>query len=521
MKTNLNKTVTEAIFDYLKISNLGIKIINLEIDENQFIIDFYVSRNISENQLELISQKTLKLISKNEEKYYGHNYQGLKIKFLKIRGVSGIQTKNNELGNRIFGLYGTNEEDFKKELIEIKEKEQRDHRKIGADLELFYIDEMIGKGLPIWLPNGVTLKKIIQNFIYEQEEANDFIQVETPIIGSIELFKTSGHYDHYKESMFPNMKINHKETFILRPMACPMHVRIFQRKQRSYRELPIRFAEQVKQYRYEPSGSLLGLERVRAMELTDSHIFLREDQVIKELKMIYKMIALTLKKFAINIDYIELALHDPQDKQKYHGDSKMWIAAENSLKTFLKEEKIAYKEVVGEAAFYGPKIDIQIKTALGHQITVSTIQLDFYLPEKFDIKYIDQNNEKITPIMIHRGFIGTYERFISILLEQTKGNLPMWLAPQQAVIIPVNNKSHLDYCQKLYILLKENNVRVIIDDKNDRLSNKIRIHQIKKIKTQIIIGDDEVATNSFSVRNFGEKDTKKINTMAALLKIYK
>ncbi len=521
MKTLMNKMTARAIFDYLKKAGIAVKIIEIKADNNEFSLDFATTTNISENELPSIEEAVLNILKKDKEVYkLDDKTDSSVIKFLKLRGVSGIVSEDYAIANRIFGLAESSKESFEAKLEKIIDLESRDHRKIGEALDLFFIDDLIGKGLPVWLPNGVALKRQIQKFILEQERKNGFLQVQTPNIGSLDLFIASGHYSHYNESIFPYMENKEHEKFLLRPMSCPMHVRVFKRKPRSYKELPIRIAEQVMMYRYEASGALLGLERTRAMELTDSHIFLAEDQLRDELSMMYSMIAETLEKFDIKIEYVELALHDPKDTKKYHGDPKMWERAENMLRDYLDKEKIEYVEKSGEAAFYGPKIDIQIRTAIGHLITVSTLQLDFYLPEKLHVEYIDKNNEKKSPIMVHRGFIGTYERFISVLLEQTKGNLPMWLAPQQAVVIPINNKFHHDYATEIYQKLFDNEVRVHLDDSDERLNNKIRQAQTKKIKVQIFIGDKEVKDKTVSYRFYGEEETKVANSFEELLKLF-
>ncbi len=488
----------------------GNKLINLEVDEDEFIIDFEVEENLTEGNIKTFVKKALKdfleksdLVSNSQ--IILRNY----IKFIEVTSISGLTLDIK--ANRIIGFGASNQKELENKLNEIKERVERDHRRIGKELEIFMIDDKFGKGFPIWLPNGVVLKQTIRDFILKQERKYGYTQVETPVLGSLEFYKTSGHYDHYKDSMFPVMEIEENEEYILRPMACPHHCLVYKRKPRSYKELPVRIAEQVKQYRYEASGALLGLERVRAMELTDSHIFLKMDQLKNELKNVYELISTTLNKFGIEIKYIELALHDPNDTEKYHGDENVWRTSEKLLREFLNENNIEYKEMSGEAAFYGPKIDIQIETALKHIITVSTIQLDFFLPEKFDLNYINANNELERVIMIHRGLIGTYERFISVLLEQTKGVLPMWLSPQQAVVLPVNNEAHGEYAKKVNGLLIDNDVRSIIDDGDDRLSYKIRKYQTNKTKVQIVIGDEEVKNNTVTYRYYGSEEEKTIS----------
>ncbi len=512
-----NKILAEVISTYILDSKLGESIIKSIVNDDGFSVDFEVKKNISENSLPLLEGKIKKQLSKDVK--VKSQLPTSMIKNIKLLGVSGL-TLDNKMGNRIFGFATLTKEEFDSKLIEIKDRQERDHRKVAKDLDLFMIDDLSGKGMPIWLENGVLLKRQIQDYIWKQEKKYGSQQIETPVLGLIDLYKTSGHYDHYKENMFPEMKIEENETFMLRPMACPHHVLVYKRKPKSYNDLPIRISENVKQYRYEHSGALIGLERVRAMELTDSHIFLREDQLKDEIIKGFSLIEETLNKFDIEIDYIELALHDPSNKEKYHGDKKLWLKSEKILKEFLDEKKIKYKEMKGEAAFYGPKVDVQIKTALGHIITVSTIQLDFLLPERFKLTYKNSKQELIRPIMIHRGLIGTYERFISVLLEQTKGNFPMWLAPRQAVIIPINNKSHGKYANVIYQKLLDENVRVKIDDSDERLSNKIRIHQQAKVKTQIIIGDEEMNNNKVTYRFYGEEESNTV-TISELISLYK
>lgn len=514
----VNKIAAKALKNFIINNSHGSEIIKTEINEDGFAIDFLTEKNVSENSLPLFTGKIKKELGKDIE--VDSELPSSMIKELILRGVSGLTLKDGQNGNRIFGFATLTKEEFNKKLIIIEDREQRDHRKVGKALELFYIDEGIGKGLPMWLPNGVILKKVIKDYIWAQEEKYGSMQVETPVIGSSDIYKTSGHYYHYKDGMFPEMVNQEGEEFFLRPMSCPHHALLYRSQPRSYKDLPFRVAENVKMYRYEKSGALIGLERVRAMELTDSHIFLTSDQLEEELEKGFSLIQETLNKFEIEIDYIELALHDSVDTEKYHGDKELWTKSETLLKDFLEKKGVKYIALEGEAAFYGPKIDVQIKTALGHKLTVSTIQLDFLLPERFNLSYIDKNNEKQIPIMIHRGLIGTFERFIATLLEQTKGDLPMWLAPQQAVVIPVNNEAHFEYCRELVSKLKEAGVRVKLDSTEERLSKKIRIHQQSKVKTQIIIGDEEVNNKTVSYRFYGSEDTTTLS-IDEIVNIYK
>lgn len=512
----INNSALNRIVKVLK-EKYQVKIIGFESNDEEFFIDFESKEKLSGLEINKIISNAQKNHIEAKDLINSNQIIINKPILIKIVSFGGLEELNT---NRIRGFGAKNQEQLTIIEEQIKEREERDHRKIGKELEIFMISEEAGKGFPIWLPNGVYLKNRIRDFIFEQEEKYNYMQVETPVVGSLDFYKTSGHYSHYKDSMFPVMEIEPNEEFILRPMACPHHCLIYKSKPRSYRELPFKVAEQVHQYRYEASGALLGLERVRAMELTDSHIFLKMDQLENQLKEVYELIASTLDKFEIKIKYLELALHDPNDKDKYHGDATTWNKSEQILRNFLTNNNIKFIEKSGEAAFYGPKIDIQIETALKHIITVSTIQLDFFLPERFDLNYINSDNELERVIMIHRGLIGTYERFISVLLEQSKGNLPMWLAPRQAVIIPVSNEQHIDYAKKVYQMLKAEKVQVVLDDSNERMGYKIRKYQTNKTKIQIVLGDNEVANKTITYREYGKNEEQTI-PLSELVKLFK
>ncbi|AGM25211.1 threonine--tRNA ligase [Spiroplasma chrysopicola] len=431
------------------------------------------------------------------------------IKAFKIMGLAGAYWQNNaknKMLQRISAISHFSISQFDEMLKELNDRKERDHRKIGKDLEIFTFDNLIGPGLPIWLPNGMALKKIIQEYIREKEWEYDFVEVETPVIGTDEMYKISGHWDHYQENMFPVMERDN-EASVLRPMACPHHIAVFNYKQRSYRELPLRIAEHAILHRFESSGSLTGLERVRMMTLTDSHIFVRNSQIKNEFKRCFKLINEVLATFNIKVDYYSLSLRDPNNKEKYYDDDQMWENAEKMLQEALDELAIPYVPMLGEAAFYGPKLDIQIKTVLNHEITVSTLQFDFLLPKKFNLSYINSKGETSSPTIIHRGLIGTYERFIAILLEQTNGVLPLWLAPTQIAIIPVALKaSHLEYSQKLQQQFKQLKIRTIVDQRDERLSYKIRDAQTSKIPYQLVIGDKEVEENVITYRQYGNQE---------------
>ena len=438
----------------------------------------------------------------------GHIDSVSKINNFKLMSVAGAYWRGDSNNIQLTRIYGTSwetKEELEQYLALVEDRKERDHRKIGKDMNIFMFSQLAGQGFPIWLEDGAIIKNKIQNYIRDVERRYGFTEVQTPAFGSEELYKTSGHLDHYSDDMFSAVEADN-ERLIMRPMTCPHHIIVFNHKRRSYRELPIRMSEHARLYRYEKSGALTGLERVRSMELTDAHIFARKDQIGQEFKNGYNIIQEVLKKFDIEIDYISLSLRDPKDKDKYYDNDAMWNEAENQLRDVLKEMKVEYKEVIGEAAFYGPKLDIQVKTALGHEITLSTLQLDFLLPEKFDISYIDANEEKVRPVIIHRGLIGTYERFMAIILEQTKGNLPFWMSSRQATIIPVSNEHHLEYALKVKERLESEGMYVYFDDRNERLGKKIREAQTSKTKFQIVIGDEEVQNNTINVRAYGSQE---------------
>lgn len=443
-------------------------------------------------------------------------------KLLSIGGSYWNGDANNDQLIRIYGVAFRSEKELNEYLELLEERKNRDHRKIGKDLKLFTFNALAGQGLPIWLPNGTLIKNEIQKYINYLQFKYDFSPVITPVLGSIDLYKTSGHWFHYKENMFPPMQIDNEEL-VLRPMTCPHHILVYKNDLHSYKQLPIRLCEHSILHRYESSGGLSGLERVRDMILEDTHIFCRKDQIKQEVKKCYEMIMESHKKLGLEIYRVDLSLADFNDAEKYHGNIEMWNAAEEQLESALKDCGIKYEKIKGEAAFYGPKIDFQVKTVLGRIITVSTIQLDFLLPEKFDLSFKNENNEDEKPIMIHLGLIGTYERFLAIILEQTKGHLPFWLAPTQITIIPVNEQVHLSYCETLRNLLKEQGFRVYLDDRNERISKKIREAQISKVPYQIVIGDNEIKQKfkKISYREYGSENAVQIPLKKFIQKLEK
>jgi len=427
-------------------------------------------------------------------------------KLLKVSGAYWKGDSNNKMLQRIYGVCFETPEDLEAHLQELEEAKQRDHRKIGKDLGIYMMSDLVGRGLPMYLPNGFILWNELENYIRNKELKRGYKHVQTPPLGNVELYKTSGHLDHYRESMFPIMEVEDEE-YVLRPMNCPHHMVIYGNDIHSYRDLPLRIAEIARDCRYESSGSLKGIERVRTFCQNDSHIFCTPEQIEDEFKGVVDLILECYKELNINNYRFELSLRDPEDKVKYHQDDEMWNKAEDMLRQVLKDLKIDYVEKIGEAAFYGPKLDVQVKPAVGNEITLSTCQLDFCLPAKFDLTYVDSDGSKKTPVVLHRAVFGSIDRFIAYYLEETKGNLPTWLAPTQVEIIPVNNKYHLDYSKEIYELLVDNDIRVELDSREEKLGYKLRETQIKKIPYTVILGQNEVDNNTISYRVFGTEET--------------
>ena len=427
-------------------------------------------------------------------------------KLLKVSGAYWKGDAKNKMLQRIYGVCFETPEALEAHLKELEDAKERDHRKIGKDLEIFMSDDLIGRGLPMFLPNGYIIWQELENYIKEKERKLGYLHVLTPCVGNVELYKTSGHWDHYKENMFPAMELD-GEAFVLRPMNCPHHMMIFKNKLHSYKDLPIRIGEIAHDFRYEASGAVKGIERGRHFCQNDAHLFVTPEQIKSEFKSVVDLIFNVYKDFNITNYRCVLSLRDPQDKEKYHPDDEMWNKAENELREVLNELGIDYTEEIGEAAFYGPKLDVNVKPAVGNEYTLSTCQLDFCLPAKFDLKYIDQNGERKTPVVLHRAILGSLDRFMAYILEETKGALPLWLAPVQVNVIPVNKDYHLDYSNKIFELLNDNNVRVKLDDRDEKLSYKMRESQTKKVPLTLILGDKEVESNTISYRLFGSNET--------------
>lgn len=431
------------------------------------------------------------------------------LKYFKLLKVSGAYWKGdakNKMLQRIYGVCFDNEEDLNNYLTELAEAKERDHRKIGKDLSIFMTSDLVGKGMPLWLPNGAIIRKQLENYIYEKERKMGYLHVYTPCVGTTELYKTSGHWDHYKENMFPMMKVDDEE-FVLRPMNCPHHMLIYANDLHSYRDLPIRIGEFATDFRYEASGAVKGLERVRCMCQNDAHLFVTPEQIKEEFKKVVSLILDVYKDFGFKNYSFRLSLRDPEDKEKYFDDDEMWNTAEDKLREVLNEYGCSYKEAIGEAAFYGPKLDVEVKPAVGPEVTLSTCQLDFLLPRRFDLSYIDKDGSKKTPVVIHRAIFGTFDRFTAFLMEETKGAFPLWLCPTEVNIIPVNNDYHLEYAKEVYKDLDDMNIRVNLDDRNEKLSYKMRESQTKKKPITLILGDKEVESSTISYRKFGSTET--------------
>ncbi|MGZ9420245.1 threonine--tRNA ligase [Staphylococcus epidermidis] len=436
-----------------------------------------------------------------------------KIKEFKLLSTAGAYWRGNSDNKMLQRIYGTaffDKKDLKAHLKMLEERRERDHRKIGKDLELFTNNQLVGAGLPLWLPNGATIRREIERYIVDKEVSMGYDHVYTPVLANVDLYKTSGHWDHYQEDMFPAMKLDEDEAMVLRPMNCPHHMMIYKNKPHSYRELPIRIAELGTMHRYEASGAVSGLQRVRGMTLNDSHIFVRPDQIKEEFKRVVNMIQDVYKDFGFEDYRFRLSYRDPEDKHKYFDDDEMWEKAESMLKEASDELGLTYEEAIGEAAFYGPKLDVQVKIAMGKEETLSTAQLDFLLPERFDLTYIGQDGEQHRPVVIHRGVVSTMERFVAFLTEETKGAFPTWLAPMQVEIIPVNVDLHYDYARLLQDELKSQGVRVEIDDRNEKMGYKIREAQMKKIPYQIVVGDKEVENQEVNVRKYGSEKQESV-----------
>ncbi len=429
-------------------------------------------------------------------------------KLVKHSGVYWKGDASNQVLQRVYGVCFPTPEELEEHLKLLEEAKERDHRKIGKDMNLFMSDDLVGRGLPMFLPNGYLVWQELENYIRTKEQKLGYQHVLTPCVGTVDLYKTSGHWDHYKENMFPPMEVE-GESFVLRPMNCPHHMRIYANRPHSYKELPIRIAEIAHDFRFESSGTLKGIERGRHFCQNDSHIFVTPDQIKDEVKGVCDLIFSTYEDFGITDYRCVLSLRDPADTKKYHPDDEMWNKAEQALRETLNEIGIEYTEEIGEAAFYGPKLDVNVKPAIGNEITLSTCQLDFCLPAKFELTYIDADSEKKTPVVLHRAILGSIDRFMAYILEETKGNLPTWLAPVQVKILPIKNDDDElnEYVKKLKYALYDANVRVESDDRSEKFGYKMREAQIQKVPYIAVIGKKEAEEGNVSFRLHGEQET--------------
>ena len=426
------------------------------------------------------------------------------VKLLKSSGAYWRGNENNKMLQRIYGISFPKASQLDEYLAKLEEAKQRDHRKLGKELGIFTVDELVGKGLPMYLPKGYILWQILEDYIKGKERKLGYKHVMTPPVGSVELYKTSGHWDHYKENMFPAMEVD-GEAFVLRPMNCPHHMILYKNSLHSYKDLPIRIGEIARDMRYEDSGALKGIERARSFCQNDAHLFVTPEQIKEEFESVVKLILDVYKDFDIKDFEFRLSLRDPKDKVKYYPDDEMWNNAENKLREVLNNIGIKYTEDIGEAAFYGPKLDVQVNPAVGNSYTLSTCQLDFCLPQKFELAYIDENGKKKTPVVLHRAILGSIDRFIAYILEETKGALPTWLAPVQIKILPISDK-HKEYAEKLKEKLEEYDIRVELDEREEKIGYKIREAQLQKIPYMLIVGDKEVEANAVGVRSRKDGD---------------
>ena len=430
-----------------------------------------------------------------------------KVKSIKILSSSGAYWRgdeHNKMLQRIYAISFPKASMMEEYMVKLEDAKNRDHRKIGKELELFMTHELVGSALPMYLPNGATVRRILERYIQDKEIAMGYKHVYTPSMANVALYKTSGHWDHYKEDMFPVMKMDNEEM-VLRPMNCPHHMLIYKNKMHSYRDLPIRIGELAHDFRYENSGAVCGLERVREMCQNDAHLFVRPDQIKEEFGKVVQLILSVYKDFGFKDYSFRLSLRDKNNKEKYFDDDDMWETAESQLREILKELNLNFYEAEGEAAFYGPKLDVQIKTAVGHDVTISTCQLDFLLPQKFKLEYIGKDGEAHRPVVIHRAILGTFDRFLAFFIEETKGAFPLWLAPVQVKVLPISEK-HVEYANKIYEEMFKLGIRVEVDADNEKIGYRIRKAQLEKVPYMLVVGDKEQETNMVAVRSREDGD---------------
>ncbi len=435
--------------------------------------------------------------------------RGFAFKINRVSGAYWRGSEKNKMLTRIY-VYGFLNKDDLKECLRIEaEAKERDHRKLGKELGIFMMSDLVGKGLPMWLPKGFIIRRELSDYIIDKEIALGYQHVMTPSLGNVNLYKTSGHWEHYKDDMFPVMERD-DEAYVLRPMNCPHHMMIYKNFMHSYRDLPLRLAEVANDFRFEASGSLCGIERTRAFTQNDSHIFCRPDQIEEEIEGVIKLILGVYKDFGFKDYSFRLSLRDRENVEKYFANDELWEKSENALRNILKKSGASFYEAVGEAAFYGPKIDVQVKTALGHEVTLSTVQLDYQLPERFELEYIDENDKRVRPVVIHRAILGSLDRFIAFIIEETKGVLPAWLSPVQVKILTVN-EHNVDYANNIAERLKKIGIRVENDLSNESVGKKIRSAVIEKAPFILVLGDKEMNEKTVAVRKRGSKDTSSMS----------
>ena len=440
------------------------------------------------------------------------------IKLISSSGAYWRGSEKNKMLTRIYGTAYTKKAELDEYLQHLEDIKLRDHNKLGREMELFTTVDVIGQGLPLIMPNGVKIIQRLQRWIEDEEERRGYMRTKTPLMAKSDLYKISGHWDHYKEDMFPVMKMDNEEM-VLRPMNCPHHMLIYKNKMHSYRDLPIRIGELAHDFRYEDSGSVCGLERVREMCQNDAHLFVRPDQIKEEFGKVVQLILSVYKDFGFKDYEFRLSLRDKNNKEKYFDDDEMWEKAEGQLREILKELGVSFYEAEGEAAFYGPKLDVQLKSAVGHDVTVSTCQLDFLLPERFKLEYIGEDGEKHRPVVIHRAILGTFDRFMCFLIEETKGAFPLWLSPTQVKILPITD-AQLDFAKEVEQKLHKIGIRVILDDRNEKVGYKIREAQLEKVPYMLVIGAKEVEDNTVSIRSRenAENETMKVDEFVERIK---
>ncbi|NCB33000.1 MAG: threonine--tRNA ligase [Erysipelotrichia bacterium] len=436
--------------------------------------------------------------------HVGSTKQCRYFKLIKHSGAYWKGDKNNKVLQRVYGVCLPTQEELDQYLSDLEDAKARDHRKLGKELDMFMFDDIVGAGLPMWLPNGFTVRRILSDYIMNKELELGYEHVMTPSVANVRLYKTSGHWDHYKDDMFPAMEMD-SEAYVLRPMNCPEHMIIYRSKLHSYRDLPVRIAEVANDFRYEASGALTGIERTRAFTQNDSHIYCRPDQIKQEVEGVTRLILDVYRDFGFKDYEFRLSLRDKDNASKYFGNDDLWERSEAELRQILKDMNVKYYEAIGEAAFYGPKIDVQVKSAIGHDVTLSTIQLDYQLPERFELTYVDETGAKVRPVVIHRAILGSLDRFVAFLLEETKGVFPLWLAPSQINLIPVAPDAHMEYAQKIQTDLQKLHFRVELDSRNEKLGYRIREAQTRKLPYSLVLGDKETENGTVTYRRYGEQ----------------